>query len=108
MSYAVKCFDLQISLLIPECGVLPAEMAKVVDNFSSYYLVRDLPVYRFLEEDMLEIIKKGKGKDCTLLLFNVSRLFHSGSILNGSFFYYIFYFILFYRQFLCTLLQNPA
>ncbi|KAF5906060.1 ribonuclease P protein subunit p40 [Clarias magur] len=49
----------KLSVLIPECGALPAEMAKVLNNFSSYYLVRDLPVYRFLEEDMLEMIKKG-------------------------------------------------
>ncbi|KAM9439155.1 ribonuclease P protein subunit p40 [Clarias gariepinus] len=52
-------FNYKLSLLIPECGVLPAEIAKVLNNFSSYYLVRDLPVYRLLEEDMLEMIKKG-------------------------------------------------
>ncbi|XP_027019313.2 ribonuclease P protein subunit p40 [Tachysurus fulvidraco] len=52
-------FNYKVSLLIPECGVLPADIAKVISKFSSYYLVRDLPVYRFLEEDMLKIIKKG-------------------------------------------------
>ncbi|KAG7319565.1 hypothetical protein KOW79_016708 [Hemibagrus wyckioides] len=52
-------FNYKVSLLIPECGVLPSDIAKVISKFSSYYLVRDLPVYRFLEEDMLEIIKKG-------------------------------------------------
>lgn len=67
MWHVVKYFDSQVSLLIPECGLLPAEIANVINNFSSYYLVRDLPVYRFLEEDMLKIMKKGKGKDCVLL-----------------------------------------
>ncbi|KAK3521074.1 hypothetical protein QTP86_018973 [Hemibagrus guttatus] len=52
-------FNYKVSLLIPECGVLPSDIAKVISKFSSYYLVRDLPVYRFLEEDMLELIKKG-------------------------------------------------
>ncbi|KAI5624223.1 ribonuclease P protein subunit p40, partial [Silurus asotus] len=52
-------FNYKISLLIPECEVLPADFPKVIGNFSSYYFVQDLPVYRFLEEDMLEIIKKG-------------------------------------------------
>lgn len=59
---------MQVSLLIPECGVLPADIAKVIGTFSSYYFVRDLPVYRFLEEDMLDIIKKGKAK--TAMFYN--------------------------------------
>lgn len=98
---SLNIFDLQISLLIPECGVLPAEIAKVISNFSSYHLVRDLPVYRFLEEDMLEIIKKGKVKDCVLLPQCKLFLFHFGSVLKCFLFY-------FHRQFLCTLVQNQA
>ncbi|XP_062844022.1 ribonuclease P protein subunit p40 [Trichomycterus rosablanca] len=45
-------FNCKLSLLIPECGALPAELAKVINNFSSYYLVRDVPVYKFLEDEM--------------------------------------------------------
>ncbi|TUE70086.1 Ribonuclease P protein subunit p40 [Bagarius yarrelli] len=51
-------FNYKVSLLIPECGILPADVANVISKFSSYYLVRELPVYRFLEEDMLKIIKE--------------------------------------------------
>ncbi|KAI4893117.1 hypothetical protein NFI96_020625 [Prochilodus magdalenae] len=54
------CFNYEISLLIPECGVLPVEIEEVIRNFSSYYIVRDLPVYTFLEEKWLgTVVKRG-------------------------------------------------
>ncbi|XP_076836992.1 ribonuclease P protein subunit p40 [Brachyhypopomus gauderio] len=52
-------FNYKISLLMPECGVLPVDVAKVISNFKSYFLVQDQPVYKFLEEKFLDIVKKG-------------------------------------------------
>ncbi|XP_066513504.1 ribonuclease P protein subunit p40-like isoform X1 [Hoplias malabaricus] len=54
-------FNYKISFLIPECGVLPAQMEKVIRNISSYYLVRDFPVHKFLEEKWLETFVKRDG-----------------------------------------------
>ncbi|XP_051557039.1 ribonuclease P protein subunit p40 [Myxocyprinus asiaticus] len=53
-------FNCKISLLIPECAILPADISRVINNFSPYYLVRDLPVHELLQETFLEtVIKKG-------------------------------------------------
>lgn len=53
-------FNYKISVLIPECGTLPANISGVIHSFSTYYLVRDLPVYHLLEETFLEsLVKKG-------------------------------------------------
>ncbi|KAK7159093.1 hypothetical protein R3I94_005434 [Phoxinus phoxinus] len=53
-------FNYKISVLIPECGILPANISSVINSFSPYYLVRNLPVYELLEETFLEsLVKKG-------------------------------------------------
>lgn len=53
-------FNYKISVLIPECGILPANISRVLDSFSPCYLVRDLPVYELLGETFLEsLVKKG-------------------------------------------------
>lgn len=53
-------FNYKTSVLIPECGILPANISSAFSSFSPYYLVRDLPVYELLEETFLEaLVKKG-------------------------------------------------
>lgn len=56
------CFlFMQVSILIPECAFLPASIYGIINTFNSYYRVRDLPLYKLLEEDFLEkVVKKGK------------------------------------------------
>ncbi|XP_028831526.1 ribonuclease P protein subunit p40 isoform X1 [Denticeps clupeoides] len=53
-------FNYKVSVLIPECAVLPATVAGLMDSFGPYYRVRDLPVYKLLEENFLEnVLKRG-------------------------------------------------
>ncbi|KAL2097400.1 hypothetical protein ACEWY4_006607 [Coilia grayii] len=53
-------FNYKLSMVIPECASLPACIAGVIQTFSSYYRVRDLPVYKFLQEDILQkVVKNG-------------------------------------------------
>ncbi|XP_057190277.1 ribonuclease P protein subunit p40 [Triplophysa rosa] len=53
-------FNYKISVLIPECAVLPANISGVISNFSPYYLVRDLPVYELLQDKSHEtVVQKG-------------------------------------------------
>ncbi|KAG7488676.1 hypothetical protein MATL_G00037550 [Megalops atlanticus] len=53
-------FNYKVSVLIPECGVIPSRLRSVVNGFTKYYLVRDLPVYKLLEEEFLEkVASKG-------------------------------------------------
>jgi len=60
-SFRRKCVSFQISVLIPECGILPANISNVINSFSPYYLVRNLPVYELVEETFLEtLVKKGR------------------------------------------------
>lgn len=53
-------FNYKISVLIPECAILPANIARVINNFSPYYLVRDFPVYKLLQDQIYEtVVNKG-------------------------------------------------
>ncbi|KAJ8277022.1 hypothetical protein GJAV_G00070590 [Gymnothorax javanicus] len=53
-------FNYKVSVLIPECGTIPSGLKNVVSSFSKYYLVKNLPVYKLLEEEFLEkVVKKG-------------------------------------------------
>ncbi|XP_072525402.1 ribonuclease P protein subunit p40 isoform X2 [Salminus brasiliensis] len=53
-------FNCKISLLIPERGMLPVKLEKVISNFSSYFLVQDFAVSTFLEDKWLDaVVKKG-------------------------------------------------
>ncbi|CAB1317926.1 unnamed protein product [Coregonus sp. 'balchen'] len=47
-------FNHKVSVVIPECGALPSRLASVINNFSKYFLVKNLPVYEFLDKDFLE------------------------------------------------------
>ncbi|XP_012683404.2 ribonuclease P protein subunit p40 isoform X2 [Clupea harengus] len=54
-------FNYKVSIVIPECASLPASIAGVINSFNSYYRVRDLPIYKLLEEEFLEkVVKKGQ------------------------------------------------
>ncbi|KAG9347714.1 hypothetical protein JZ751_003727 [Albula glossodonta] len=53
-------FNYKVSVLIPECGIIPSGLSSVLNGFSKYYLIRDFPVYKLLEEEFLEkVVKKG-------------------------------------------------
>ncbi|KAL6467795.1 hypothetical protein MHYP_G00234720 [Metynnis hypsauchen] len=86
MHVSRHCFNYKISLLLPECEVLPVRVANVIHNFSSYYLVRDLPVYKFLEEKWLAtVVKKGSfyALSCKTRIDedNVCALLSSGQLI---------------------------
>ncbi|TRY53849.1 hypothetical protein DNTS_002800 [Danionella cerebrum] len=46
-------FNYKVSVVIPECGLVPAPISRVISGFSSFYLVRDLPVHELLEQHFL-------------------------------------------------------
>ncbi|KAJ8418719.1 hypothetical protein AAFF_G00002180 [Aldrovandia affinis] len=53
-------FNYKVSILIPECGIIPSFLSSVVNGFSKYYLVRDLPLHKLLEDEFLEkVVKTG-------------------------------------------------
>ncbi|KAM4604976.1 ribonuclease P protein subunit p40 [Polymixia lowei] len=53
-------FNHKVSVLLPECDALPPHLDKVLNSFSSFYLVKSLPVYELLEKDFLEtVVYKG-------------------------------------------------
>ncbi|XP_010893663.1 ribonuclease P protein subunit p40 isoform X2 [Esox lucius] len=54
-------FNHKVSLVIPECGSPPPQLASVIQTFSKYFLVKNLPVYEFLEEDFLENVVRHGG-----------------------------------------------
>ncbi|XP_038819359.1 ribonuclease P protein subunit p40 isoform X2 [Salvelinus namaycush] len=47
-------FNHKVSVVIPECGALSSRLASVINNFSKYFLVKNLPVYEFLDKDFLK------------------------------------------------------
>lgn len=69
---AAICNSPQISVLIPECGILPANISSVINSFSPYYLVRNLPVYELLEETLLEsLVKKGRRENVHMSISSI-------------------------------------
>ncbi|XP_029970509.1 ribonuclease P protein subunit p40 [Salarias fasciatus] len=47
-------FNYKVSLLLPECNSLPSQLESVLDSFTSFYLIKQLPVYELLDKDFLE------------------------------------------------------
>lgn len=47
-------FNYKVSLLLPECTTLPAHLDSVLNSFSSFYLIKKLPVYELLDRNFLE------------------------------------------------------
>ncbi|XP_069814164.1 ribonuclease P protein subunit p40 isoform X2 [Dendropsophus ebraccatus] len=49
-----------VSILLPECGILPEKLKRVIDDMGSYYLVKNLPLHAFLTQEFNDLfIKKG-------------------------------------------------
>lgn len=52
---------LQVSLLLPGCSSAPADLDQVLGGFSTFYLLRDLPVHELLDSRFLqEAVLQGK------------------------------------------------
>ncbi|XP_068196096.1 ribonuclease P protein subunit p40 [Antennarius striatus] len=47
-------FNYKVSLLLPECSCTPPHLDAVLNSFSSFYLIRDLPVHELLDKHFLE------------------------------------------------------
>ncbi|XP_070701017.1 ribonuclease P protein subunit p40 isoform X2 [Pempheris klunzingeri] len=47
-------FNYKVSVLLPECSSAPSHLDTVLNSFSSFYLIRKLPVYELLDKDFLE------------------------------------------------------
>uniref|UniRef100_A0A3Q0R3E3 Ribonuclease P/MRP 40 subunit n=1 Tax=Amphilophus citrinellus TaxID=61819 RepID=A0A3Q0R3E3_AMPCI len=47
-------FNHQVSVLLPECSSAPSHLDSVLNSFSSFYLIRKLPVYELLDRHFLE------------------------------------------------------
>lgn len=50
----VSLLPVQVSLLLPECGSAPSHLDAVLNGFSSFYLIRNLPVHELLDRDFLQ------------------------------------------------------
>lgn len=51
-------------MLLPECTSAPSHLDEVLNGFSSFYLIRDLPVYELLDTSFLQAAVF-QGKNCT-------------------------------------------
>lgn len=47
-------FNYKVSLLLPECSTLPSHLESVLNSFSSFYLIKKLPVCELVERNFLE------------------------------------------------------
>lgn len=47
-------FNYKVSVLLPECGSTLSHLDSVLNNFSSYYLIKSLPIYELLDKDFLQ------------------------------------------------------
>ncbi|XP_068604682.1 ribonuclease P protein subunit p40 [Brachionichthys hirsutus] len=47
-------FNYKVSVLLPECNSTPPQLDAVLNGFSGFYLIRDLPVYELLDKHFLE------------------------------------------------------
>lgn len=45
---------MQVSLLLPGCSSAPNSLEDVLKSFSSFYLLKNLPVQELLDKDFLE------------------------------------------------------
>lgn len=51
-------------MLLPECTSAPSHLDEVLNGFSSFYLLRNLPMYELLDRNFLEAAVF-QGKICT-------------------------------------------
>lgn len=54
----------QVSVLLPECSSAPSHLDAALNSFSSFYLIRKLPVYEVLDKHFLETAVY-QGNTCT-------------------------------------------
>uniref|UniRef100_A0A3Q3K7X3 Uncharacterized protein n=1 Tax=Monopterus albus TaxID=43700 RepID=A0A3Q3K7X3_MONAL len=47
-------FNYKVSVLLPECSSTPSHLDSVLNSFSSFYLIRKLPIYELLDKHFLE------------------------------------------------------
>ncbi|XP_028282680.1 ribonuclease P protein subunit p40 [Parambassis ranga] len=47
-------FNYKVSLLLPECGSAPSHLDSVLNSFSSFCVIRNLPIYELLDRHFLE------------------------------------------------------
>ncbi|XP_040001919.1 ribonuclease P protein subunit p40 [Xiphias gladius] len=47
-------FNYKVSVLLPECSSPPSHLDSVLNSFSSFYLIRKLPIHELLDKDFLE------------------------------------------------------
>ncbi|XP_051809831.1 ribonuclease P protein subunit p40-like isoform X2 [Acanthochromis polyacanthus] len=47
-------FGYKVSVLLPECSSAPSHLDSVLNSFSSFYLIRKLPIYELLDSDFLQ------------------------------------------------------
>ncbi|XP_026168917.1 ribonuclease P protein subunit p40 [Mastacembelus armatus] len=47
-------FNYKVSVLLPECSSAPAHLDSVLNSFSSFYLIRNLPIHELLDKQFLE------------------------------------------------------
>ncbi|KAM9321721.1 ribonuclease P protein subunit p40 [Pholidichthys leucotaenia] len=47
-------YNYKVSLLLPECSSTPSHLDSVINGFSSFFLIRNMPIYGLLDKDFLE------------------------------------------------------
>ncbi|XP_044075576.1 ribonuclease P protein subunit p40 isoform X2 [Siniperca chuatsi] len=47
-------FNYKVSVLLPECSSAPSHLDAAFNSFSSFYLIRELPIHELLEKHFLE------------------------------------------------------
>lgn len=47
-------FNYKVSVLLPECSSAPSQLDAVLNSFSSFFLIRNLPIYELLDEHFLK------------------------------------------------------
>ncbi|XP_030084003.2 ribonuclease P protein subunit p40 isoform X1 [Serinus canaria] len=53
-------FKQKVSLLIPECGMLPEVLKSTIADIGEYYLVRNLPIHELVAHEFIDaFVKKG-------------------------------------------------
>lgn len=56
-----------MSVLVPECGVLPQELRKLLSEVGPYFSVRDLPLSEFLSLEFISrFVKEGECRTLDL------------------------------------------
>lgn len=53
-------FNYCVSIVLPECALLPEKIKNLIDGMGNYYLVKNLPLHEFLTQEFIDgFIKKG-------------------------------------------------